>query len=71
MDAVESRHAGSSDVAAKCQNIARVCAELHMIALDPALQLAMLVRPMEGTERMLPSWLSWTVFNELPGWFAL
>jgi hypothetical protein len=49
VNAIHAGHARCRDLSTKCQYLACVCAELHMIAVDPALQFAMLIRSMEGS----------------------
>ena len=49
MNAIHAGHARCRDLSTECQYLARVCAELHMIAVDPALQFSMLIRSMEGS----------------------
>src|ERR1700748_1440100 len=44
---VHSRHPIRGDFTAESKYIARIRTELHMIAVDPALQMAFLVRPSE------------------------
>src|SRR5271168_1465540 len=49
VNAIHAGHTRCRDLSTECQYIACVRAELHMIAVDPALQFAMLIRSMEGS----------------------
>ena len=48
VNAIQAGHAGRRDFPAEGKYIAGIRAELNMIAIDKALHLAMLMRPVEG-----------------------
>ena len=49
VNSIHAGHAGCRDLSAEGQHIVCIGAELHVVAADPALQLAMLMGAMEGS----------------------